>query len=170
MNYSILYSSATGNTALLAQQLKEHLPSQNCDHFGTVKDAPVPPSPLVFVGFWTDKGTCDEQALTFLKKLHGKQIALFGTAGFGKAPSYFEQILDRIKQEIPADNQVLDCFMCQGKMPAPVRKRYEQMLQEDPSNARAQMLLENFDQALPHPDLEDLRALFQWAQHFQLEE
>ena len=48
--------------------------------------------------------------------------------------------------------------MCQGKMPRTVRERYEKMEE----GARRDALLENFDQALGHPnqaDLERLKAL-----------
>ncbi len=170
MNYSIVYSSMTGNTALLAQSLKEHLSAQGCDYFGSAQRAPSPLlSPRIFVGFWTDKGTCDAHTRTLLQALHGKQILLFGTAGFGQAEQYFTQILDRVRQEIPADNQVLGGYMCQGKMPLTVRQRYEQLLQEDPGNQRLQMLLANFDQALPHPNQQDLRGLYQWLQTLDLD-
>ena len=45
--------------------------------------------------------------------------------------------------------------MCQGKMPAAVRARYESI--ED--SPRRQMLLANFDAALSHPDENDLARL-----------
>lgn len=37
----------------------------------------------IFVGFWTDKGTCDDNITAFLNKLENKKVFLFGTAGFG---------------------------------------------------------------------------------------
>ena len=45
--------------------------------------------------------------------------------------------------------------MCQGKMPQAVRDRYAAM-EESP---RRTAMLENFDQALSHPDQEDLARL-----------
>ena len=33
--YSIIYSSRTGNTKLLAEAIRESLPADLCDHFGT---------------------------------------------------------------------------------------------------------------------------------------
>ena len=53
--------------------------------------------------------------------------------------------------------QVLGEYMCQGKMPDAVRRRYEQM--ED--SPRKQVMLKNFDQALAHPSREDLEGLKQ---------
>ena len=34
MSYSIVYSSRTGNTALLAQAIREALPQEECSYFG----------------------------------------------------------------------------------------------------------------------------------------
>ena len=36
MSYAIIYSSRTGNTALLAQAIREALPQEECLYFGTL--------------------------------------------------------------------------------------------------------------------------------------
>ena len=63
--YSIIYSSRTGNTRLLAEAIRESLPADLCDHFGT-DEAGAVESEKLYVGFWTDKGTADEAALALL--------------------------------------------------------------------------------------------------------
>ena len=64
---------------------------------------------------------------------------------------------------MPASCELVGSFMCQGKMPQTVRKRYEAMLAAAaPASSearRAQMLIDNFDAALAHPNNDDLRAL-----------
>ena len=82
MSYAIVFSSKTGNTKLLADALHACLPQENCCYFGTPDPAAMKADDL-YVGFWTDKGNADESTLDFLKQLHGKNIFLFGTAGFG---------------------------------------------------------------------------------------
>lgn len=154
MSYAIVYSSRTGNTAMLAQAVREALPQEDCRYFG----APAPQAlaaDTVYVGFWTDKGTCDEPTARFLQNLTDQKVFLFGTAGFGGAPAYFQQILDRVKANLAPGVQVTGTYMCQGKMPQAVRDRYAAM-EESP---RRTAMLENFDQALSHPDQEDLARL-----------
>lgn len=154
MSYAIVYSSRTGNTAMLAQAVREALPQEDCRYFG----APAPQAltaDTVYVGFWTDKGTCDEPTARFLQSLTDQKVFLFGTAGFGGAPAYFQQILDRVKANLAPGVQVTGTYMCQGKMPPAVRDRYAAM-EESP---RRTAMLENFDQALSHPDQEDLARL-----------
>lgn len=154
MSYAIVYSSRTGNTAMLARAVREALPQEDCRYFG----APAPQAlaaDTVYVGFWTDKGTCDEPTARFLQSLTDQKVFLFGTAGFGGAPAYFQQILNRVKANLAPGVQVTGTYMCQGKMPQAVRDRYAAM-EESP---RRTAMLENFDQALSHPDQEDLARL-----------
>ena len=47
--------------------------------------------------------------------------------------------------------------MCQGKMPMSVRSRYESMLDKEPERMRE--MIENFDEALSHPNVDDFIGL-----------
>ena len=158
MQYAIVYSSRTGNTEKLARRLREILPAEDCLYFGQ-PPAQVPEGTLVFAGFWTDKGTCDEAAAAFFGQLHGCRVFLFGTAGFGGSGAYFDGILERVRARLDGSNTVMGSFLCQGEMPPEVRRRYEAMAVTAPEKAAA--MLENFDRALGHPDEEDLLALEQ---------
>ena len=94
-----------------------------------------------------------------LKTLKNKEIFLFGTAGFGGDVSYFEKILTAVKENIDESNTVIGAYMCQGKMPMTVRARYEKMKQEANAMPNVDILIENFDKALTHPDADDLQKL-----------
>lgn len=154
MKYAVVYSSKTGNTKLLAQTIADTLPQEDLLSFG-------PPCPealkadRLYVGFWTDKGTCSEDIRAFLASLTTQQVFLFGTAGFGGAPAYFEKILAGVQAHVPASASVVGRYMCQGKMPQAVRQRYQAM--ED--SPRRTAMLENFDRALSHPDQADLEGV-----------
>ena len=156
--YSIIYSSRTGNTRLLAEAIRESLPADLCNHFGT-DEAGAVESEKLYVGFWTDKGTADEAALALLKRLKNKKIFLFGTAGFGESEAYFQKVLDRVKESIDESNSIIGTYMCQGKMPQSVRDRYMKMKTQPEHPANIDALIENFDRALSHPDEDDLERL-----------
>ena len=61
MKYPVFYSSSTGNTGLLAKALSDHLEGTLISTEEALSKAPsktVDSLPhVVFVGFWTDKGT-----------------------------------------------------------------------------------------------------------------
>lgn len=156
--YAIVYSSRTGNTERLARRLRQALPQAVCVYYGPPGDT-VPEAELIFAGFWTDKGDCDAAAAQFLERLRGRQVFLFGTAGFGGSGAYFNGILARVRGHLADGNQVAGSYLCQGEMPAAVRRRYEAMAQTEPEKAKP--MLENFDRAVGHPNEADLTALEQ---------
>lgn len=114
---------------------------------------------VVFVGFWCDKGSCSPAAQHFLQGLAGKRVFLFGTCGFGESDEYFAQILDRVRAYLPADAQYIGGAMCQGKMGMGVKRRYEGMLERDPENAQARMLIDNWNKAQSHPNKDDVSRI-----------
>ena len=161
--FSILYHGCAGAikeqiTRRNQSDIAQALPAAGCDYFGDYQGR-VPSSPVLFVGFWTDKGTADAATLELLKIVKNKKIFLFGTAGFGGSAAYFQKILLRVQENLDAGNQVIGTFMCQGKMPLSVRQRYEKMKEQPNPAPNLDMLIANFDRALTHPDEQDLQRL-----------
>ena len=156
--YSILYSSKTGNTKKLAEKIREILPEESCDYFGT-EGAKALPSDILYIGFWTDKGSADKATAELLAKLKNRKIFLFGTAGVGGSEEYFTNILDNVKKLIDESNTVFGEYMCQGRKPDSLRERYIKMKEQPDHMPNLDMLIENFDKALSHPDAADLDRL-----------
>lgn len=158
MKYAIVYSSRTGNTKLLAETIRDALPAQDCIYFGT-PDRVALQADRIYVGFWTDKGSCDADTAAFLKTVTNQEIFLFGTSGFGENQEYFDKILKHTGKYISEGVHLVAGFMCQGKMPLSVRERYEKMQKAPVKIPNIQGMIENFDKALSHPDDYDLNAL-----------
>lgn len=171
MNIALITNSKSGNTAQLARALREAFAVSDVQLACDVEllDAPDAAqledaagqallADAVCVGFWCDKGSCTEGVAKLLERMDGKRVFLFGTCGFGGSQEYFDQIIERVKEHLPQTAELTGAFMCQGKMGPGVRARYEAMLAKDPTDARAQALIDNFDLALAHPDVEDLKA------------
>ena len=66
-SYSIIFSSPTGNTRLLADAIRDALPEENCNYFGVSENADTQ-SDILFIGFWTDKGNRRQGDLGFARK------------------------------------------------------------------------------------------------------
>ena len=175
--FSIVFSSRTGNTAELAEAVREALQEGTCEYFGSVNgddggdgrgyagdgcgrtSSAIPASETLFVGFWTNQGVADQAAQKLLGQLRNRKIFLFGTAGFGGSEAYFQAILDKTKTFIDDSNTVIGTFMCQGKMPHSVRERYVKMREQPDHMPNIDAMIENFDKALSHPDATDLKKL-----------
>lgn len=165
MNYSVVFSSQTGNTELVAKRIRRDLGEQVCVYFGAPANAgdEARSADVVFVGSWTDKGTASPDVIAFLGTLDHARVFLFGTCGYGESEGYFNTVLSRIREELPDNCEVVGSFMCQGKMPETVLDRYRAMLvTAEPASAeakRAELFIKNFEAARPHPNSDDLRAL-----------
>ena len=172
MNIALIANSKSGNTAQLAQSLREAFSASGTTLACDIELADAPDASqledvasqflavdAVCVGFWCDKGSCTEGVAKLLERLHGKRVFLFGTCGFGGSQEYFDRIVARVAEHLPQTAELAGTFMCQGKMGPGIRARYEAMLAKNPGDARAQALIDNFDLALSHPNAEDLEAV-----------
>ena len=99
----IVYSSKTGNTQFLANGLN-FMESKYCVPVENAKN--LEPVNLLCIGFWCDKGDCDDQMKQYLSTLRNQNVFLFGTAGFGKSKEYFEMILKNVQNHLDASNCV----------------------------------------------------------------
>ncbi len=50
--YSVVFSSLTGNTRMLADAVRDAVGDENCEYFGTDKSRAAK-SDMIYVGFWT---------------------------------------------------------------------------------------------------------------------
>ena len=155
---TIVCESLTGNTAMLAEALRAHLLDQNvCIVTPHLADADS--SDVFFIGSWTDKGDCADATAAFLKKLHNKNVFLFGTCGFGKSDAYYDTVYRRFADHLDSDNRIIGHYICQGKMPESVLRRYEAMKAANPESNRWDESIENYHDALNHPNGDDMQAL-----------
>ena len=159
MKYAVVYCSHTGNTKRVAEAIAQVIPAEDMLYFGIPDMDATKDADVIFAGFWTDKGSCPSALLDYFSSLHNKQIVLFGTCGFGGSAEYYDMILQRVSAFIEDDCTYVDGFMCQGKMPQTVRERYIKMKSLPNPAPNLDMLIENFDRALSHPDENDLKRL-----------
>ncbi len=158
MKYMIVYSSITGNTEIIAKAIKDVLDESCCIYYGKPDGILTHDADIIFVGFWVFKGSCAEGIKKYLGTLENKKIFLFGTAGFGGSEIYFETILKDVKEYISKSNIIVGSFMCQGKMSHNVLERYQKLLEEQPENSNILNMINNYENALTHPDMHDVEA------------
>lgn len=155
MDYMVLYSSKTGNTKKIATEIFSALPGMSKD-MQSIEEYRGKDADIFFIGFWVNRGTCEMSIIDVMSELHGKKIALFGTCGMGSNTGYYRSIEQKVNVWIPDDCEYLGIFLCQGKMPMQVRESYEIAMEDPRQEACRKRLLHNFDEALFHPNEEDL--------------
>lgn len=162
MQAMVVYSSVTGNTQRIATAIFTAIPGDSKD-MQRISEYQGKDAETYFVGFWTDKGSCSPEIGGLLSGLHNKRVALFGTCGMGKSDAYYAQVEEEVKRWLPRDNEYMGAFLCQGKMPMAVRKRFEAMLAAGENTELIQKMIRNFDEALLHPDRDDEREAMDFA-------
>lgn len=167
MKYAIIFASITGNTKRLAEEIKKELKESEIVYFGEIKEN-IEDADVYIVGSWTNKGDADGKILQFLKTLRNKKIAIFGTAGFGGSEEYYQNLFKRVCKNIDSSNCILGNFYCQGKMPMTVKNRYIEMMKAHPDDSNLKVSLDNFEEALNHPNEEDLNNLRFWLRKIGL--
>lgn len=163
MKYAVIVNSATGNTAQVADAVQQRLAAKGEVNLVTLSPATVAEArdavlaaDAVAVGFWCDKGSCTPVVDDLLAATAGKRVFLFGTAGFGGSPEYFDRILAGVAAKLPESADYAGGAMCQGRMGEGILRRYEAMLAEHPGDAKAQAMIENYHSAVSHPDEDDV--------------
>ena len=150
MKVCIIYDSITGNTKKLADTIKEKFSKDIVE-----KEL----ADIIFIGSWTDKGNPSEKIQKELLNIKNKKIFYFGTCGFGGNEEYFALLFSRARKFIDESNEIIGYFYCQGKMPISIKERYEQMLKSNPNDEKIKKSIENFENALAHPNEDDLNEL-----------
>lgn len=153
--FNVIYASESGNTKQIAQEIFDAICFDdkelvNIRSFDGRIDGDV-----FFVGYWVNHSTCAIEIMDLLSSLHGKHIALFATCGLGDSEHYYKKLEKNVAAFIPEDNNYLGAFYCLGKMPREIRRRYEEARGAYEDDVLDQ-LLESFDEALMHPDKQDL--------------
>ena len=150
MKYAVVYSSVTNNTKRLAETIKETVGAEFCGKFSDeALEAEV-----LFIGFWATKHSCGADVQGFMKKLSNKKIFLFGTAGYNDTQEYFEEILSNAKEHIPASNEIIGTYMCQGKVTEAMKNRIKEVMPE-----KYEEMKDKLASSENHPNQADLDAL-----------
>lgn len=159
MKMLVTYSSKTGNTRKIAEAIHQALPEAE---LYPVEEAPdAHDYDLVFVGFWVDRGTADEQAAGYLRCISGKSVALFATLGAYPDSDHARESLDKAAQIIP-NCLVVDRFICQGAV-APKLIAWMSQLPPEHPHAPDAARIQRWQDAERHPDETDLHNARTWA-------
>lgn len=157
MKIAIIYESKTNNTKLVAESIQAALVEDHEVVLQRVEDVTnLKDMDLLFLGSWTNKGSCGDSMKKLAESLNDKNIALFGTAGYGGTQEYFDNLAIRFSNEFNDSNTILGNFYSQGKMPDAIRDQYVTLLKDHPMDKAFEVNIENFDKAKSHPDENDL--------------
>jgi flavodoxin len=157
MKCMVVYSSKTGNTKMIAEAICKAMP-QNTE-FYAVENAPSPDGyDFIAVGGWVDKGRPDEAAQHYMQNIHKQRVGLFLTLGACPDSQHAAESMQKAK-DLLKDNQILGCFICQGKVAPELIDMMARMTKDQPDHPHAmnEERRARLAQAAKHPDEQDCR-------------
>ncbi|WP_297022311.1 flavodoxin family protein [uncultured Dialister sp.] len=160
MKSLVLWSSRTGNTKALAEAIYDALPGEKeIGEEGRISD--FSGYDMIFVGFWAFRRGADMVARRTLSSIHGKKVAIFGTAGTYPDSPAAHDYLENAAALLPDDSTCAGTFICQGRVHSfHVGKRNEHAQKVHPMTPERLVRLQ---EAEKHPDGEDFKKAGAWA-------
>jgi len=150
MKQLVVYSSQSGNTKKLAEEIFRQLPEEK--EIGTVNSAPAPSGyDVICVGFWFKGGQPDAASQEYLKKCRNKKVFLFATHGAATESDLVKLGMNKAA-ELTGGATIIGTFSCQGEVPAKV---LENAANKDPQPP----WLKDAPAAKGHPDSDDFYNL-----------
>ena len=158
MKIAIVYDSITGNTKLLADTIYELCSGIDTKIYNEYSEK-ILNADLIFIGSWTDKGGPSDKIKLVYDKLHNKRVFVFGTCGFGGSEEYYNRLFENTKKYIQSSNEILGYYFCPGKLSMSIKEKYEKMLVDNPNDKRILKMIDNYNNVLDRPNVDDLERL-----------
>lgn len=147
----VVISSRTGNTMILGHAITDALPGAVLMRTSEVPEDLERFNP-VLLGFWCDRGDAPEDMRELAKRLHGKRIACFATMGGDPDKDAWMHRASESLVAAGSDNELVDIFLCRGRIDPEVFERMTTMLGGNVSPERESRRRESET----HPDRTDL--------------
>lgn len=151
MKKAIVFSSITGNTEKLANEIKNKI--GDVVYFGK-PDEKALEADVIYVGSWAQAFSATADIKDFMTKLNDKKVFVFMTAGYGSTDDFFAPIMESAKESINSSNEIIGQFICQGKVSENKQKAIKDM-----DLAKFENMKPELDKSISHPDANDIANL-----------
>lgn len=184
----IIYSSITGNTKKVAESIFDFLTDMDaeinshkasgtlCHDFYTflkcfkielhdIKTfhSEISDEDITIICFWCRRASLDDSSISFLDKMHGKNIMAVGTLSGDANGKYGDRVRKNVQRAVAHANNCLGVHLCQGHSSL---KRIEPRRHLDPE-APKYVSPEKWEHHLSmqeHPDKYDIQKVIQFVE------
>jgi len=155
MKTLLVYSSKTGNTKKIAEQIFTILPEGS--EIFPVEMAPFSENyDNVIIGYWVNKGIADTKTLEYIKKINNKKVAFFVTLGAYPDSDHAKKVVKKGYELLNDKNEVLGHFICQGKIDPALTEMFKKFPPDHP-HAMTPERKKRHEDARTHPDEDDCK-------------
>lgn len=163
MKIAVIYSSKTGNTRKIAEAVFKGA-GADTRLLSVEDDFESGNYDLVFIGYWVDKGSPNQEAAEFMATINNKKVALFATLGAYPDSQHAEDSLEKGKSFLGKNCEVVDSFICQGAID-PRLIEWMRTLPKDHPHSPDKKRIKRWEDASNHPDSKDLKNAREFAEN-----
>lgn len=156
MKTLIIYSSLTGNTKKLAEAMARELEDAELIPADQFQVSHLQNFDCFMIGYWINKGDCDELSQRVIAHMQGKKLVLFGSLGAKENSAYYDMIKQNVEKHVH-DAHLLGHFLCQGNVGEKTIERYQEMLAKNPEDIHLKAQLEAYEEGIHHPNEQDIQ-------------
>ncbi|PID28329.1 MAG: flavodoxin [Candidatus Cloacimonadota bacterium] len=161
MKGAVIYSSKTGNTKKVAETIKNAL-NEDFEIYSVSENPDPEDFDFIFMGYWVDKGTANEEAMKFMKTLNNKKMAVFATLGDYAHTDHAKESLQKGIELLGENCEVVSTFICQGSID-PQLIAWMKKLPADHPHAPNPARIKRWEDASTRPNEEDLKNAAEFA-------
>ncbi|MGN1338867.1 MAG: flavodoxin family protein [Oscillospiraceae bacterium] len=155
MKYAVIYTSETGNTKELAENIFVSLPGNDKVITEAESMAQLPGAELYFVGFPVKNRSCGIETMDLLEQIEGAKIALFATCGLPVNEKYKRYVENAVLPWVNDNCTMLGFFLCQGRASGKFREKLAAGMDIPPEELDRIM-----EMSAAHPDDKDIDDLY----------
>lgn len=165
MKYEVAYISASGNTAILAEDIANMLSDEDVRLTDLSCGEVSEDAEVYLFGFGINRGAIPMKIIDALEAVEGKTILLFVTCGMEPTGDYRSSVERKIQPFLPDDCDYRGLFLCAGQFPDEVIQNIREAVKLQPENTQTRSILEHHKKTEGHPNDEDLEKLrdFIWT-------
>ncbi|NLY46213.1 MAG: flavodoxin [Tissierella sp.] len=115
MKMSIVFSSLTGNTKKVAEEILQIMP-KGTDIYDLKELDHGLEDELLVLGYWVDRANPNKEMVEFMETFKDKKIITFGTLGAYPDSDHANETKENTTNILEKNNEVLGNFLCQGKI------------------------------------------------------
>ena len=153
MKMSIVFSSLTGNTKKVAEEILKMMPKGTEIYDLKELDRELDDELLV-LGYWVDKAKPNKEMVEFMETLKDKKIITFGTLGAYPDSDHANETKENTTNILKNNNEVLGNFLCQGKINPKITEMFMKGVEKNVHRMTPERLKRHQD-AASHPNEED---------------
>lgn len=163
MKIAVIYSSKTGNTKKIADAVLEGA-GADAQLFSAKDSFESENYDLIFIGYWVDKGSPNQEAAEFMATVSNKRVALFATLGAYPDSQHAKDSLEQGKTCLGENCKVANSFICQGAID-PKLLDWMRTLPNDHPHSPDKNRIKRWEDASTHPDNKDLKNAKEFAEN-----